>query len=636
MHKNRAAIMIAIMYCYVDVLIAGSGCSKPMRHPVPASSAQDAVEGNCGDQTIQDADEKPAARYLAIDAAIEEQSSHCSLGDRAIMKANLDTMPSAMLGKILGYVCDQVGTQGMINKADLPVIVKNITHVASVNHNLRDHVNSLLVTNMVIESMAQRFKMQPLDVAAVMKTKGAQAWLHHYVHTSGDYELFKAVQDIFAICRDLCEQVKPYGVFIDDGQIDQPGVNPYHEQMKQGLQIVINSSSPDRLCTPWGQARLLDCTYSSGSYIVRQEFLKKITAYFESVGNEFFDSDHPQYYEQRQEIILGTEEHPLFQDYFDEISKDQANAKKGQAVLIISDLCGVGSIYGIRAVNGRQLPEPTTQSRDAYKSYESCHLLWQIMDNEYHGRPLDFKEKSAVVDDESDNAPALIYPAGYQEFPEVAITHINQISQQYAGLAARVTQQPQFTGRGCSVKNAKVLPCQSRDDSLIVHILTDNANQTLPQEQQWFLKEFLGNRFSIEGNPLQTGLQLWMNTDRVPCDITTLQEKYSEIIAQLQVGWQPAKLIKHQDILHTQSEEEYALFRKKRRLRTEEGLLSCIACKFHIDKKIDCHSSWCNDPRNNRRDDMYLWIRKDALNQVVDMLGLQILPLPDADGAREF
>lgn len=536
-------------------------------------------------------------------------------------KVNLDAMPPEVIGLICGHLNHQIGTHGFVNEADFPIVMKNVSRLASVNKKLYETVHSIVATNLLIESLANRFAMAPLDVATKIKTKGGQAWLKKYVHDSGDYELFKVVQQIFAICREISEQVTPYGVSIGDGQEACPGVNPYYYQTRQGFMLIIDTY-PDRLCTPWGEAQLFgggSCRGGLGFDIISQELLKRITAHFEEILDDMYGF---KYYEQKKEIIPEITNQRSFKDCFQEISKDAMEEKKGQQILIKSSFCGVKSFYAIKAIGNQQLPEPELLDQQEYRSYEAMNAIWKIMDNQFHGRSEEFEEESLFNADEKSER---IYPALYQVVPNVHLATMHQAAEQYAQLAARVANQPIFTGKGCINRSAKVLPCQNLYDVRIVEVLTKNANNLLPKENHWHLHSFgsSNNQLYINNESLENGLALWGYKDNQPCSVGILQAKYQEILDKLQVGWQQAQLIDNQDILYTQSEETWYLFCKSENLQEEDYLINILASKCTLDKKITCHDSWRND-KKHEKNEMYLWIRKDAFHQVKDILGLEL------------
>ncbi|AXK60669.1 hypothetical protein [Candidatus Chromulinivorax destructor] len=290
-------------------------------------------------------------------------------------------------------------------------------------------------------------------------------------------------------------------------------------------------------------------------------------------------------------------------------------------------MCGVESFYAIKAIGNQQLPEPVWLDQQEYRSYEAMDAVWKIMDNQFHARPEGFQEEQEKEKEESTTDEKLekTYPAPYQVVPEIYLAAMHQAAEQYAQLAARVANQPIFTGKGCINRSAKVLPCQNLYDVRIVEVLTKNANNLLPKENHWHLHSFgsSNNQLYINNESLENGLALWGYKDNQPCSVGILQAKYQEILDKLQVGWQQAQLIDNQDILYTQSEETWYLFCKSENLQEEDYLINILASKCTLDKKITCHNSWRND-KKHEKNEMYLWIRKDAFHQVKDILGLEL------------
>lgn len=47
-----------------------------------------------------------------------------------------------------------------------------------------------------------------------------------------------------------------------------------------------------------------------------------------------------------------------------------------------------------------------------------------------------------------------------------------------------------------------------------------------------------------------------------------------------------------------------------------------LASKFKLNTKIHCQSNWKDDKKY--QDEMYLWVRKNAFEEVKDVLGLEL------------
>ena len=79
--------------------------------------------------------------------------------------------------------------------------------------------------------------------------------------------------------------------------------------------------------------------------------------------------------------------------------------------------------------------------------------------------------------------------------------------------------------------------------------------------------------------------------------------------------------------MFAKSEEEWLLFLKNKKLIEEDQLLRYLASKFKVDKKIMCYDHWNDD--NSNANKIYLWIRKDAVDEVKNVLGLDLIMLKD-------
>lgn len=478
-----------------------------------------------------------------------------------ITQQRLNKLSSVEIGIILCQLSNQVGTQGFINKKDIAVIIKNVHNLATVNKQLYANVNNYIATNLLINSMAERFKMSPVDIAALIKTKATQEWLKQYVHKNGDYELFKVVQNIFAICGEIRQQIKlQYNTEIWDGQKSWPGVNPCYNQTKQGLMLT-SESSPD-LLTPWGEIKLFAGGYGSplGFLAVQQELLKRVSA---------------------------------------EKIKDSG--------------------YKIHRVGESQLPDPEMMPYAACRSYEALKAIWKIMDDEFHNRSEQSQASSSSS--YSYKPESRIYPVPYQVVPAIEVTNINDIPEQYIKLLSYLLNQPIFTGQGCIVKQAKVITCESWDDCKITELLIQSANEHLNKERQWHLHTSgCGNsQLYFENQCLGNGLQLWIYENNIPCSFEILKNNFALILNKLKNGWEQSTLIENQDILHTESEEEWFLFVKKDEY--EDTLIRFLASKFKLNKKMSCHN-WYNEEKH--KNEIYLWVRKDAIDEVRNVLDLHI------------
>ena len=211
---------------------------------------------------------------------------------------NLDKMPREVIGQILGQMAQNVGTPKLINKEDLPVIIKYAKALSMVNKNLYFTANSTIASCMLVKVLAHRFGMDPVDVVGKLNTPGARQWLTEYLQETGEYELFKVMQRIFEIGNEVREEFEPLGFRIDNGQKNWPGSAPFYSQTKQGLYLSVGMT-PDSLKTPWGEVKLFGGGSGMGLTFeaFTQAFLKRFKVSFECVTKSRYERDQVKYRE---------------------------------------------------------------------------------------------------------------------------------------------------------------------------------------------------------------------------------------------------------------------------------------------------------------------------------------------------
>lgn len=557
--------------------------------------------------------------FTTIIYAMNEQSSF--IEQDALQKssmAKLNSMPPEVIGNILHHLNYQIGCKDFINQADFAVVIKNSKNLAYVNKELYRKVNNLQATSIFIESLAQRFHMNPLDVAVTIKTQGSLAWLLRYAHESGDYEQFEVLQQIFSICSAISQQAQAYNLDVEYGQLDDPGSNSFEFQTEQGFMLV-SENARNALCTPWGQVTLLTSYDYLDFLTAEQKLLEKLSTTFDCVMS--IKSVETQC-KLIQLLDVKTVKKIKFKDICKKIAYEDINESRSQQIIIPGNF----SYYQIHAVQDINLPVCKLLQKCNYKSYEVVKALWNLMDNEFHKRPLDKPRDSLEVDFDQEVQAVDFSP--YQVFPSIKIENINQLIAKYIVLIADICNQPEFQGQGSVAQHTKIFICKDHNDyidSKIIEILTGRANGLLSKDNQWFLYCFgVGiYDFYLYEKCLGHGLEYRIYDKNMPCSLDMLQEKYQIVLQNFKVGWQHALLQDYQDILCTQSEEEYYLFIKQTDCSDEEALLmDILAHKFHVHEKIICQNYWQGEKK--LRSMTYLWVEKNALQEIKTILDLDL------------
>jgi len=228
------------------------------------------------------------------------------------------------------------------------------------------------------------------DIAEVARER-----LKQYVEETGEYELFKIMQEIFKIAREVREEFEPLDFSIGDGQKLWPGSNPFYCQTKQGF-FISTDMTPDKLYTPWGYVELFGggCGKGWAFDVFNQAFLKRFKTSFAYVTKSSLDRDRVKFYalkqqEGSQEVIdlkalLVSGNYESYENIYRELSEEEIKAQQGKEIIIRSNYCGCESVYKLHEVNGHQLPEPEMLPWKKYRSYKVTNMIWDILQDRYN------------------------------------------------------------------------------------------------------------------------------------------------------------------------------------------------------------------------------------------------------------
>src|SRR5579864_2179950 len=176
-------------------------------------------------------------------------SSGCS----DIRSASLEMLPTDILTCIvLPYLNDMTGSQGIHNKADIPVIMRNVTHLSLTCRNMYQIVNSEIFISAFLEVLKKRYQKSEAYMAVTLDTPGARRWLWNHINTNGYKEIYDTIQDIYALAATISKKAKDAGLCFNaaDGRESHPSPNPYYYQTQTGFFLNTNPI-PRRLATPF-------------------------------------------------------------------------------------------------------------------------------------------------------------------------------------------------------------------------------------------------------------------------------------------------------------------------------------------------------------------------------------------------
>lgn len=211
---------------------------------------------------------------------------------------------------------------------------------------------------------------------------------------------------------------------------------------------------------------------------------------------------------------------------------------------------------------------------------------------------------------------------------------VEQVPQQCLLVAKILEFQPIFNGRGAILTPCKVIPLDSWDDARIFDIFSKNAAKFTGKKSEWHIRDFSRLEDDAIGKHIEQGIHLWLyNEDLGRCPLETLEKAYSNVYDAMRKGWIASNPDDYQDIMFKEDSEKFALFVKKGKIWEEDTLISFLASKFGLGRrKINCCSVWLKGSGYCYSDNLYMWINKEALSEVVEKFGFEFnLLIPRGD-----
>lgn len=523
-----------------------------------------------------------------------------------------ETLPARVIGCILDQLNQITGSKGIVNQADIPVAMRFARNLACTSKRMATNVNHPDATNIFLKSLSDKYGEPPEHFAALLNTIGARKWLWNYIKENGDDKAYLVIQDIYKLASDVLKEAKTAGLTFEysEGCNGWPKPNPYYYQTKQGF-VLYNDWAPSHLATPFGQIKIYGGGMSSGNSPLSavEVFIRRLNAVFEHVafGGSLGSSDKGKTYEIT--VFSGSDTiRKISPEEMKQISEEELASKRGTQNLIVNTQCGNGSIYKIRGVKGKEVPDVIWyDSRKSIRSYELINRIWEMLEANRLGKdpiPQQIQHKEAATK---------------SDIEKPLFTNISEVSQWAIELATKLEQQPIFPGETWIRDETKLLVLERYRDARVIEILNAAASQFLEKGSEWIIHTFGcgNNRRSLNGKDLGDGIELWIYENHTPCDFATLKIAYDSVIKSISQNWIKSELKDHPAILHTKSEEDYVLFIKKENIIHEEDvLIRCLADQLSLSKSISCHSYW----KDKSSSIMYLWIRKDSLEKTLEAL----------------
>ncbi len=212
------------------------------------------------------------------------------------------------------------------------------------------------------------------------------------------------------------------------------------------------------------------------------------------------------------------------------------------------------------------------------------------------------------------------------------IQNASQFPRFCAKLADVLDEQEPFKGSGSEGQPCKVVCLDSRYDARIFHIFNKNARPIL-KNHSWSICTF-GEEgrylFDEYNRRLHGGVMLYLDNEAMKCSLNTLKNAYKRVLSAVRRNWKESIIEHHPHVNWEEvcsedrpylkrkskdSREDFDLFVKKTTLIEEKTLILFIISRIAMQAHVKCHGDKLSS------DNIYLWVRKSALDDVVAKFG---------------
>lgn len=511
------------------------------------------------------------------------------------------------MANILDQLNQVTGSKGIVNDADIPVIMRYVGNLACVSKILALKINEFDTLYVFFKSLSEKYGEPSESFAAKINTKSARIWMWNYIQRNGDDKVYQVIQDIYELAADIQKETKDTGLDFEfyEGHKGWQTPNPRYCQIKQGFILDIDWSRGD-LRTPFGKISI----YSGGSYSgnsplsVSEEFIRRLTAQFEALHESSSERDNGKIYEIQATMTDAIRKIP--DEELQIITKEDLISRKGTQNLIVNSYGGNNSSYKITEVKGKVVPEVIRHdSRKSMRSSETIDRIWEMLEANRSGfDPLAIKiNESQVI---------------YTEQIKPLVNTLSEVSDWAMNFVKILDQQPLFEGKTWISSKTKLLPLKAYSGAGFLVRLNKAAENFLDKDSVWHIHTFGGfDSRSFNGKDLGHGIELWISEN--PCDFQSLKVAYDTVIKSIGQNWVKSNLRDYPEILLTKSEEDYDLYVKKENLLPQEdSLLGCLAGLLDLSKSISCYSSW----KGNKSSGIYFWIKNDKPEEIKAALNI--------------
>ncbi|MBP9841691.1 MAG: hypothetical protein KBC64_04630 [Simkaniaceae bacterium] len=528
----------------------------------------------------------------------------------------IEHLSSESIGIILSQLNLITGSEGILNEADIPVVMRSAMNLACTSKIMYQHVHSVGANRIFLLSLAAKYKKPPEYFAAELDTEGARRFLWDTIQKNGDKKNYEVIQAIYTLITHVKKEAKEAGLAIalSEEESDCPPPNPFYCKTQNGF-FLFNDGGPSYLGTPFGKIALLGVggRFSGCSgyapFSVSELLIRRLGATFKGLTSSDFEGA-------RCSILavppLATEApdtiRKLSHNQVRPISKAKMERYKESQIVVETSVCGICSIYQINAINGEALPKAAWPEKEGdTHSHGTITKIWELLEIDSSGSDPCLKPRSR----KRARPTCMTETASFSTSAEIIPWAISVVD--------RLKQQPAFSGTGSLLSQpTKVLVLENLSFARVVELLHKTS-----QAKGYITTFGLGNYQLDDEDGINLGQGIELSEDPSEIDLATLSTAYSSILSQIGSHWKFAQLKDYPSIRDIRSEEDYILLMKERPFfREEDTLIQVLASLTGISRFITCSDDWKEEGTPGIQKPRYLWIKKNKFSQVAAVLNL--------------
>lgn len=477
-----------------------------------------------------------------------------------------------VVGSILNQINKETGSFGVINDADIAVVMDCVGRLACTCKSLFLKINSQEVTTALLKSLSNKYRKSCEQFAAELNTGATRQWLWNYIQKNGDAKAYQIIQDIYEIAANIFEgQVK-------SGRWSFGEPIPGFMQTSQGFGLIIHEF-PRGIVTPFGEIKIYrNVACIDDSYLLSKLFIRCLKAKFVQFEYPTFKASSKYIYE--IDISLKCNE-------IKKIELEELQVKKGSENLIFCSEYGISSLYEIGAVK-EDIPVMLKCSYHQRRSPRLIMCIWEMLEANRMGLN-----------------PTQKFPKLMPKIKKLALS----LSKRTNPLFNNISDAPKWVIQlMAKLDQEKRLVIKGVGKERLVYFLNRLATSCFEDENQMW-------QTIVTNGVIRLG-----NIPIARCDLKTLELVYELVIKGLEKNWIRSNFKDYPEIKYKQSEENYVLFVNKDMGDLDEiDLINVLAELLCLSDHMYCYCNLFNQGLFYS----YLWIKKDKLDEVLKAFNIR-------------